>query len=58
MEKVNVDPDDLEGTAVGNMSAETLVAAIRQNIVVNMDEQACSEALEGLRAYYKASPFL
>ncbi|TKA82208.1 hypothetical protein B0A55_07509, partial [Friedmanniomyces simplex] len=40
MEKVNVDPDDLEGTAVGNMSAETLVAAIRQNIVVNMDEQA------------------
>ncbi|TKA31835.1 hypothetical protein B0A54_16575 [Friedmanniomyces endolithicus] len=40
MEKVNVDPDDLEGTAVGNMSAETLVAAIRQDIVVNMDEQA------------------
>ncbi|KAK0953915.1 hypothetical protein LTR91_023585 [Friedmanniomyces endolithicus] len=58
MEKVNVDPDDLEGTAVGNTSAETLVAAIRQNIVVNMDEQACSQALEGLRAYYKASPFL
>ncbi|KAK0927663.1 hypothetical protein LTR29_017608 [Friedmanniomyces endolithicus] len=29
MEKVkNVDPDDLEGTAVGNMSTETLVAAI------------------------------
>ncbi|KAK0246748.1 hypothetical protein LTR29_017650 [Friedmanniomyces endolithicus] len=49
MEKVNVDPDDLEGTAVGNTSAETLVAAIRQNIVVNMDEQACSQALEGLR---------
>ncbi|TKA74100.1 hypothetical protein B0A55_11064 [Friedmanniomyces simplex] len=49
MEKVNVDPDDLEGTAVGNMSAETLVAAIRQNIVVNMDEQAynvCKQVIE------------
>ena len=30
-----------------------LLASLEHQIVVNMDEQACTEALAGLQAYYK-----
>ncbi|KAK1808515.1 hypothetical protein LTR12_017127 [Friedmanniomyces endolithicus] len=56
LEKVNVDPDGFAPPAIGNMSADMLITAVRQNVIVNMDEQACSEALEALHAYYKARP--
>lgn len=32
-----------------------LLTSLQQRIIVNMDEQACSEALSGLCAYYKVS---
>ncbi|KAK5691793.1 hypothetical protein LTR17_025545 [Elasticomyces elasticus] len=56
LEKVNVDPDGFAPPSIGNMSADMLITAVRKNVIVNMDEQACSEALEALRAYYKARP--
>ncbi|OQN96115.1 hypothetical protein B0A48_18361 [Cryoendolithus antarcticus] len=48
---VKADPD--QGGAI--VTAEAILSAIRRNITVNMDEQACSEALDGLNAYYKVA---
>lgn len=33
--------------------AEKLLTSLQKRIIVDMDEQACNEALIGLRAYYK-----
>lgn len=40
---------------VSNSSVEIgkLVASLQKRVIVNMDKQACSEALIGLKAYYK-----
>ena len=48
--------DDWNGKFhVSNSSGEVekLVASLQRRIVVDMDRQACSEALTGLKAYYK-----
>lgn len=37
------------------VDAEKLLASLQRRIVVDMDDQACSEALAGLSAYYKVS---
>ena len=36
-----------------SVDAEKLLASLQKRIVVNMDAQACTEALSGLSAYYK-----
>ena len=36
-----------------NVDAEKLVASLQKRIIVDMDAQACTEALAGLLAYYK-----
>lgn len=47
---------DFLGTkSISDISVETLIAAVRSNVVVDMDEQACSEALDELKAYYKVA---
>lgn len=38
----------------GYVSVESVKAAFKGTVTVNMDEQACTEALEDLNAYYKA----
>ena len=38
------------------VDAEKLLASVQKRIIVDMDVQACTEALAGLSAYYKASP--
>lgn len=38
------------------VDAEKLLASLQKRIVVNMDSQACTEALAGLKAYYKVVP--
>ncbi len=35
------------------VDAEKLVASLQKRIIVDMDAQACAEALAGLLAYYK-----
>jgi fibronectin type 3 domain-containing protein len=35
------------------LDSEKLLASLQKRVVVNMDDQACSEALAGLAAYYK-----
>lgn len=35
------------------LDSEKLLASLQRRVVVNMDDQACSEALAGLTAYYK-----
>jgi hypothetical protein len=35
--------------------SEKLLAALQKRVIVNMDAQACAEALGGLHAYYKVS---
>ena len=35
------------------MDAEKLLALLQSRITVDIDKQACSEALAGLNAYYK-----
>jgi hypothetical protein len=37
------------------VDANRLLASLQSRITVDMDEQACSEALDGLRAYYKVA---
>ncbi|MCJ1391566.1 hypothetical protein MMC18_004430 [Xylographa bjoerkii] len=37
------------------VDAEKLLASLQSRIVVNMDGQACAEALAGLQAYYKVA---
>ncbi len=36
-----------------NVDAERLLASLQKRVVVDMDKQACAEALAGLSAYYK-----
>ena len=38
-----------------NVAVATFSAALQKRLIVDMDEQACSEALAGLNAYYKVS---
>ena len=38
------------------VDAEKLLASLQKRIIVDMDVQACTEALAGLSAYYRASP--
>lgn len=35
------------------LDANKLLASLQKRVIVNMDEQACAEALAGLNAYYK-----
>ena len=35
------------------LDSDKLLASLQKRVVVNMDDQACSEALAGLTAYYK-----
>lgn len=35
------------------MDSLKLIASLQNRVIVNMDDQACSEALSGLNAYYK-----
>jgi hypothetical protein len=35
------------------MDMDRFLAGLQQRVQVNMTEQACAEALSGLRAYYK-----
>lgn len=35
------------------IDSEKLLASLQRRIIVNMDDQACAEALTGLNAYYK-----
>lgn len=44
------------GNHMPNMSLSTIRGIMQKNIVVDMDEQACSEALADLNAYYKVRP--
>jgi hypothetical protein len=37
------------------VDAERLIGSLQRRIIIDMDEQACSEALAGLQAYYKVS---
>jgi hypothetical protein len=37
------------------MDEEKLLSSLQKRVIVDMDEQACSEALAGLQAYYKVS---
>ncbi|KAK3686472.1 hypothetical protein LTR37_019791 [Vermiconidia calcicola] len=41
--------------AFNAMSPETLIATLSRQVNVDMDETACTEALEGLNAYYKVA---
>ena len=36
---------------------DRLMSGIERRIIVDMDQQACEEALSGLQAYYKVKPF-
>ena len=38
------------------VDADKLLASLQKRIIVDMDVQACTEALAGLSAYYRASP--
>ncbi|KAK8104425.1 dynamin GTPase [Apiospora kogelbergensis] len=48
-----VDPKDKEATTTVDLSLS--LGAIRGKIIVNMDQQACSDALICLNAYYKVA---
>lgn len=50
MERMGKTKDEFN---VGYMSTAALVGALRNEFIVDMDEQACSEAMAGLDAYYK-----
>lgn len=56
LETANVISDDTpRSKSISNMSVDMLIAAVRSNVVVDTDEQACSEALDELEAYYKVA---
>lgn len=40
------------------LDSEKLLASLQRRVVVNMDAQACVEAVDGLNAYYKVSTLL
>ncbi|KAK0886917.1 hypothetical protein LTR02_017711 [Friedmanniomyces endolithicus] len=50
-----VDFDDGSGFANNLINPATVLATLQKHVTVNMDEQACSEALDGLNAYYKVA---
>ncbi|KAK0260135.1 hypothetical protein LTR91_023882 [Friedmanniomyces endolithicus] len=50
-----VDFDDGSGFANNVINPATVLATLQKHVTVNMDEQACSEALDGLNAYYKVA---
>lgn len=50
-----VDEDALGGEAISNMNVDILIDALRSNVVVDVDEQACSEALDELESYYEVA---
>lgn len=51
LETANVISDDTPRSK----SIDMLIAAVRSNVVVDTDKQACSEALDELEAYYKVA---
>ncbi|KFZ20776.1 hypothetical protein V502_02980 [Pseudogymnoascus sp. VKM F-4520 (FW-2644)] len=55
--KVVVDEDWHGKFHISNnqLDSEKLLASLQKRVVVNMDDQACSEALAGLAAYYKVA---
>ncbi len=40
------------------LTADALIDKLNGKVVVDMEEQACNEALAGLNAYYKVHPHL
>ncbi|CZS94323.1 related to dynamin GTPase [Rhynchosporium graminicola] len=38
------------------LELEKVLTSLQKRVIVNMDDQACAEAMGGLQAYYKASP--
>ncbi|KAK0301796.1 hypothetical protein LTR01_009150 [Friedmanniomyces endolithicus] len=48
---------DFDGSGFANnvINSATVLATLQKHVTVNMDEQACSEALDGLNAYYKVA---
>ncbi|KAK1033967.1 hypothetical protein LTR74_018911, partial [Friedmanniomyces endolithicus] len=50
-----VDFDDGSGFANNVINSATVLATLQKHVTVNMDEQVCSEALDGLNAYYKVA---
>ncbi|KAK0871017.1 hypothetical protein LTR87_013066 [Friedmanniomyces endolithicus] len=50
-----VDFDDGSGFANNVINSATVLATLQKHVTVNMDEQACSEALDSLNAYYKVA---
>lgn len=54
LEKVLQKSEDGDGNL--NISTKSLLASLEKGVLTNMDDQACSEALAGLNAYYKACP--
>ncbi|KFY61302.1 hypothetical protein V496_05072 [Pseudogymnoascus sp. VKM F-4515 (FW-2607)] len=55
--KVVVDEDWHGKFHISNnqLDSEKLLTSLQKRVVVNMDDQACSEALAGLAAYYKVA---
>ena len=41
------------GNKSSTMTSAALVGALQNEVIVDMDQQACSEALAGFNAYYK-----
>ncbi|KAK0967965.1 hypothetical protein LTR54_018248 [Friedmanniomyces endolithicus] len=50
-----VDFDDGSGFANNVINSATVLATLQKHVTANMDERACSEALDGLNAYYKVA---
>lgn len=40
------------------LELEKVLASLQKRVIVNMDDQACAEAMGGLQAYYKANSHL
>ena len=53
VDSANLDRDNYD--QFGNISRDSLVAALQRQVNVDMDDQACSEAEAGLNAYYKVA---
>lgn len=55
MEKVNTTQASFGASSLVTMTPDSLIASLHGNIVVDMDERACSEAMVDLEAYYKVA---
>jgi DNA-directed RNA polymerase specialized sigma54-like protein len=55
MEKVNATQASFGASSLVTMTPDSLIASLHGNIVVDMDERACSEAMVDLEAYYKVA---